>query len=144
MAAALVGAVRITRGNLTFDTVTGNLRALRTGHLSPAPAIVLETLMLASGMVSRNVLMGAIWHGRPDGPDEGTLDVYVCRLRPVLAEVGAEVRIKNHWARGYSLEPPGTPVAVCQVPAALWREAIALARLHHQDGLADRLENVEG
>ncbi len=133
----------LTRANLVFNTVTGDIRAQRTGRLSPAPAIVLATLMEAPGMVSRSRLMDAIWHGRPDGPDEGTLDVYVCRLRPVLAEVGADVWIKNHHGRGYSLEPPGDARAVCQVPVVLWREAVALAR-RHDEALADRLEQVEG
>ncbi len=133
----------LRRGNLTFDTTTGGVRALRTSHLSPAPAIVLETLMAAPGMVSRTRLMDAIWHGRPDGPDEGTLDVYICRLRPVLAEIGAGVWIKNHHSRGYSLEPPGEPFATCQVPVRLWREAIAMAR-RHDPALAARLEQVEG
>lgn len=133
----------LTRGNLTLDTATGGVRALRTGHLSPAPSIVLETLMLAHGLVSRTRLMDAIWRGRPDGPDESVLDVYVCRLRPVLAEIGADVWIKNHHGRGYSLEPPGDPFATCQVPVKLWHDAIALAR-RHDAALAQRLESVEG
>ncbi len=133
----------LTRGNLTFDTATGAVRALRTGRLSPAPALVLETLMGAPGMVSRTRLIDAIWHGRPDGPDESVLDVYICRLRPILAEVGADAWVKNHHGRGYSLEPPGEPFATCQVPVRLWREAITLAYRHDTD-LAARLEQVEG
>ena len=133
----------LTRGNLVFDTETGALRAKRVGRLTPAPARLLETLMRAVGVVSRVRLTDAIWRGRPDGPNEEMVCVYVCRVRPVLAEIGADVRIETHPGRGYSLEPPGDPRAVCHVPAGLWREAVALARLH-DPGLAAQLEQVQG
>ena len=132
----------LTRANLSFDTATGELSAACAAHATPTEGRVLEALMLRNGVVGRVLLMDRVDNGRPDGPDEATLDVYICRLRRKLRDIGALVKIACIWGRGYVLEPPAPVAAFVRVPAELLRQCAALAR-RYDPALAGRLEQVE-
>ena len=131
----------LSRGNLKFDTATGVMRAKVQGKLAPTPARLLAALARDPVMVSRERLLDVIWNGRQDGPEPAAVEVYICRLRGALVEIGADVAIVNHFGRGYSLKAEGETTAECLVPVRLWREAMTVVR--RQDAaLAARMEQV--
>ena len=94
----------LTRGNVTFDTESGAIRAARSEHVSPAPAIILEAMLKKNGIVSRALMLDLVWNNRPDGPEAGVVPVYISRLRNTLARIGADISIRTFHCRGYGIQ----------------------------------------
>lgn len=75
--------------------------------VSPQMARVMALLVRGAGaIVTRTSIEGDLWGHRLDGgPDSTkTVDVYVCRLRRLLREHQAPVRIGTVWGRGFFLK----------------------------------------
>ncbi len=130
----------LARGNVTFDTRSGCIRAGSTEHVPPGPGIVLEVLLRTNSIVSRDALLDRIWNNRANGPDAKIVDIYVCKLRHLLTAIGADISISTSHGRGYGIEPPGGSTAEAVVPVTLLHEAaVALRRI--APSLARKIES---
>ncbi len=64
---------------------------------------ILELLVLRKGMVLTKEAFLNHLYGGMDEPDAKIIDVFVCKLRKKLAEVGAANVIGTVWGRGYTV-----------------------------------------
>ena len=102
----------LTLGNLSLETE--NRQAGVAGKLLFLPAReadVLEVLLRRSGrVVSQEVLEGQVF-GQSQGVSSNAIEVYVHRLRRLLAEAGANVQIHTIRGAGYliDVEKGGVP-----------------------------------
>lgn len=131
----------LARGNLTYDTTSGVLRAEKSRRMPPKLGHLLEALLRTPRVLPRDVLLDWLANGSPDSYEGKLLDVHVCRLRTMLREVGASVRVVNAWGRGFEVESADRTVFLVPVPSDLLGEAIALGK-RHDPGLAARLEQA--
>ena len=102
----------------------------RPVHLTGKEYSILELLVLRKGMVlTKEVFLNHLYGGM-DEPEMKIIDVFICKLRKKLAEVGAANVIGTVWGRGYmvrdgSLHPmlataaPTVPVAAIEMPELL-------------------------
>jgi two-component system cell cycle response regulator CtrA len=114
-------AVRRTRGfssavlrvgplSLNLDTREATVSG-RTVRLTRKQYAVLELLTLRKGMsVTKQTLMDHLYGGL-DEPEPKIIDVFVCKLRKVLREVGAPDLIGTVWGRGYILRDGANAIA---------------------------------
>lgn len=70
-------------------------------HFTRMEMAVLNALALASPRImSKGAILTAV-HPTLDQPQEKIVDVYVCRIRPLIAQLG--LSITTHWGQGYSM-----------------------------------------
>ncbi len=83
-------------------------------HLTGKEYAILELLVLRKGMVLTKEAFLNHLYGGMDEPEVKIIDVFICKLRKKLAQVGAENLIGTVWGRGYMIRDPGMPVAIPQ------------------------------
>lgn len=89
--------------NLDTREVSVNGRPL---HLTGKEYSILELLMLRRGMVLTKEAFLNHLYGGLDEPEMKIIDVFICKLRRKLANVGADGMIGTVWGRGYMIRSP--------------------------------------
>ena len=92
-------------GNLVIDLVK-RIASVGTaiGHLTPKEFLLLRVLCQERGRVwSKNDLLKYVWEQNAD-IDTNVVEATVANLRKRLAEIGADVKIKNARNSGYWIE----------------------------------------
>lgn len=86
--------------NLQSSNVSVNGISL---HLTCKEFAILELLVMRKGMVlSKDVFLDHLYNGM-DEPEGKIIDVFICKLRKKLEEVGVSKLIMTVWGRGYVL-----------------------------------------
>ena len=87
---------------------------------------ILELLVLRKGMVLTKEMFLNHLYGGMDEPEAKIIDVFICKLRRKLADVGAPNVIGTIWGRGYMVRDTGShpmlataPRQITPVPAIL-------------------------
>lgn len=97
----------ITCGPLTIDI--GRRKATVHGvemRLTGREYQVLELLAVRKGSsVSKSAIMDHLYAGR-DEPEVKIIDVWICRLRKRLRQLGAPGLLHTEWGEGYSMTAP--------------------------------------
>jgi two-component system cell cycle response regulator CtrA len=96
-------------GPLTLNLGSREVRvAGRDVHLTGKEYAILELLTLRKGLVlTKEVFLNHLYGGI-DEPEAKIIDVFICKLRKKLAQVGAGELIGTVWGRGYVLRDPST------------------------------------
>lgn len=93
--------------SLNLDTRTAVIHGAPL-HLTNKQFQMLECLMLRKGATqTKEQILNALYGGR-DEPELKIIDVYICKLRKVIAAAGGDPNmIETVWGRGYLIREPG-------------------------------------
>jgi two-component system cell cycle response regulator CtrA len=72
--------------------------------LTPSQIRVLAALVEARGrMMTREGLLAAAYHDRAfaDWPEIKIIDVYICKIRKTLEQIGSGIEVRTLWGRGF-------------------------------------------
>ena len=75
----------------------------QTVHLTGKEYAILELLVLRKGMVLTKDAFLSQLYGGMDEPEAKIIDVFICKLRKKLAQVGVDNLIGTVWGRGYMI-----------------------------------------
>lgn len=104
-----------TMGNVTFEA--GSRRALVNGSTFTIPAReaeLLEVFLKRGGRVLAHDVLDAVVFGGKHDISSNAIEVYVHRLRRLLAEAGADVEIHTIRGVGYLMKPAMAARAAAQ------------------------------
>lgn len=90
----------------------------RQVHLTGKEYAILELLVLRKGMVLTKEAFLNHLYGGMDEPEMKIIDVFICKLRKKLAQVGAGNLINTVWGRGYMMRDPALGAAPIPVEVA--------------------------
>lgn len=92
-------------GPLTITFGTGTFIEGRKIHLTGKEQLMLETMARRIGhTITKTAFMDALYSGSIDEPETKIVDVFLCKLRKKLRDVGADKLILTDWGRGYLLK----------------------------------------
>lgn len=93
--------------SLNLDTRTVTVHGAPV-HLTNKQFQMVECLMLRKGMTqTKEQILNALYGGR-DEPELKIIDVFICKLRKVIAAAGGDPNmIETVWGRGYLIREPG-------------------------------------
>lgn len=88
---------------LTGDNEQELFDLIQKYDLVPGEARIFAVLHAQNGPLTRETILRRAYHGRSEDeyPDHGSIDVYVCKLRPKIRN---DWVIKTVWGMGYALE----------------------------------------
>jgi DNA-binding response OmpR family regulator len=94
---------------ISFDDWSVDQEQALTGptgvvRLTPSESVVLEALVRRPNRVVRkNEILDAMYSGRDDSGAPKIVDVFVCKLRKKMDDVGIKACIRTAWGVGYML-----------------------------------------
>ena len=111
-------------GHAILDQPSGQLSCGRSKvKLTRAEQAILSRLMRAQGaVVTREQLYDALYSGRAecDWPEPKIIDVFVCKLRRKLSQLGQCAGIETVWGRGWRIVGAAPRLAL-GLTSAEWR-----------------------
>lgn len=131
LVAHIKAVVRRSRGYATSTVSTGKLMVDLVGHevsvggnpihLTIKEYGILELLSLrkrSGNPITKEMFLDHLYGG-VDEPDPKIIDVFICKLRKVIAKAtGGEHYIKTVWGRGYILKDPKSTLKPVDTPKA--------------------------
>jgi two-component system cell cycle response regulator CtrA len=122
----------IQLGPLCLDTDSRQVSVEGTVlHLTGKEYATLELLVTRCGVVlTKEMFLNHLYGSYDNEPEIKIIDVFVCKLRHKLAQVGAEGLISTVWGRGYVLRAPN---ATPQVPVRSLESPLPSDALSHDD-----------
>ncbi len=103
-----LGQPKLCIGDLEINLDTKEVAvAGKPVHLTSKEYAMLEVLALRKGFVLTKEAFLSHLYGGMDEPEIKIIDVFICKIRKKLAEVGLDNLIETVWGRGYLIRDGG-------------------------------------
>jgi two-component system, cell cycle response regulator CtrA len=112
-------------------------------HLTVRETAVLELLMLRKGMViTKDMLLNHLYGGL-DEPETKIIDVFVCKVRKRLEQVGLGKAIETVWGHGYimrssAMSTPSACATAGDSPSQLDRQSVQIGQPYSTSGMRQK------
>jgi two-component system, cell cycle response regulator CtrA len=113
-------------------------------HLTARETAVLELLMLRKGMViTKGMLLNHLYDGL-DEPETKIIDLFVCKVRKRLEQVGLGKAIETVWGHGYimrssAMSTPSACATAGDSPSQLDRQSVQIGQPYSTSGMSQKL-----
>jgi two-component system cell cycle response regulator CtrA len=95
---------QIEIGRVTLDLSLHSVRVSeRRIHFTPREYAIIEVLILRAGRTLSKAALISHMYGGLDEPEEKIIDVFICKVREKLADVGAPGFIETVWGQGFKV-----------------------------------------